>query len=811
MLRSLVEVPNQTVPVQETTLSRDVLSRYCCNTLEEAQQSIAGPLARPFDVIVIGGGSFGPILTQHLFSIDTTHRILVLEAGPMLLPEHTQNLPMLGLNQPSAAAADPGPRNEVWGLPWNSNAAAGFIGLAYCVGGRSLYWGGWAPQPLNPAEMPSARWPAVVVAELDPAPGGAPGFFRQAAEQLGVTETNDFIFGPLHEALRQRLFDGVNGGQVTDAVPLAQLPLLLDDIPVAQREHAKLEAPLGVQGRPPRSGFFPINKFSAVPLLIKAARAAFGQSGGDDRRKRLMVVPRCHVTKLVTVPVSGGLQRVSSVETNLGRIPVPPGGAVVLAVGTIESARLARLSFGGIPSYDRIGRNLMAHLRSNLVVRVPRAALPASLPHELQASALFLKGRHTHADGSLGYFHLQITAAGLGPLGTNGETELFQTIPDIDTFEVFRAANDTQVIVHIRAIGEMESDNVNSHVTLDLDPNRDDEFGARRAFVSIADPHDPQIRAANPQSAKDAALWDAMDAAADQAASVLAGGPPQVVARFRDGLGTTHHEAGTLRMGDDPTTSVTNADARFHDVVNAYVAGPALFPTIGSPNPMLTATALARRLAEHLVLGTTPSDVSTPLFDGVSDHWRMSTISNQSPANSDPGGFVVSGDTLQSVPGNDIGLFWCTTPTPPDFVLQLEWLRHHEDANSGVFLRFPDPNSKGYNNTAYVAVDFGFEVQIDELGAPDGADNRKTGAIYAQPGQNLNIQPARPVGQWNDFEITAQSQIYTVRLNGVQVSQFQNPNASRGLATNPRAASFIGLQTYPGMRVGFRNIRIRAR
>src|SRR4029453_10349364 len=58
-------------------------------------------------------------------------------------------------------------------------------------------------------------------------------------------------------------------------------------------------------------------------------------------------------------------------------------------------------------------------------------------------------------------------------------------------------------------------------------------------------------------------------------------------AKRRDRLGTTHHEAGTLRMGTNANTSVTNEEARFHHVANAYVAGPALFPTIGSPNPML--------------------------------------------------------------------------------------------------------------------------------------------------------------------------------------------------------------------------------
>ena len=45
-----------------------------------------------------------------------------------------------------------------------------------------------------------------VVADLNgPLPGGADGYFRQAAEQIGTTSTNDFIFGAMHAALRAQL------------------------------------------------------------------------------------------------------------------------------------------------------------------------------------------------------------------------------------------------------------------------------------------------------------------------------------------------------------------------------------------------------------------------------------------------------------------------------------------------------------------------------------------------------------------------------------------------------------------------------
>src|SRR5215211_8370144 len=217
---------------QRTDFSIDVIGRYICNGLDEALRSAdknLHPDARPFNVIVIGGGSFGPVLAQHLFDLDKArrHRILVLEGGPVALPEHVQNLPMLGLNVPGktsiadlrASGQDGKPRNEIWGLAWHSNEK--FPGLAYCLGGRSIFFGGWSPQLLA-AEMPADAWPAALVADLNNR------YFRDASEQTGVNETNDFIRGPLHEALRQQLFDGINSRKVREAIPLAQLPLNLD-------------------------------------------------------------------------------------------------------------------------------------------------------------------------------------------------------------------------------------------------------------------------------------------------------------------------------------------------------------------------------------------------------------------------------------------------------------------------------------------------------------------------------------------------------------------------------------------------------
>src|SRR5439155_12334777 len=110
--------------------------------------------------------------------------------------------------------------------------------------------------------------------------------------------------------------------------------------------------------------------------------------------------------------------------------------------------------FRGMPGYERIGRNLMAHLRSNLTIRVPRTLYPIpAVIKELETSALFVKGRHRRSDGTFGHFHLQITAAGVGARGTDSEAELFKKIPDIDTLKQFDGASDSHVVITIRGIG----------------------------------------------------------------------------------------------------------------------------------------------------------------------------------------------------------------------------------------------------------------------------------------------------------------------------------------------------------------------
>ena len=87
------------------------------------------------------------------------------------------------------------------------------------------------------------------------------------------------------------------------------------------------------------------------------------------------------------------------------------------------------------------------------------------------------------------------------------------------------------------------------------------------------------------------------------------------------------------------------------------------------------------------------------------------------------------------------------------------------DDNSGIFVNFPDPTQQGYDNTAYVGVNFGFEVQIDELARPDNAAIHRTGAIYSfkgptdgppscirsESGMTMKSRSREPTSRWRSM------------------------------------------------------------
>jgi hypothetical protein len=693
------------------------------------------------------------------------------------------------------------------------------------------------------------------------------GFLLDAAKQTGVSAANDFINGNLHDYYRKALFQAY--GNIPNTIPLAEFPDYTAEAPeditaglqiqIANPPYAgfidslKLDAPLSVQATA-RPGFFPFNKFSSVPLAITGARTAFGESGpNNDALKRLMIVPNCHVKRLTTraytLATGVTVQEVIGVDTSAGFIDLSGQIAgnpnrrpvVVLALGAIESARMALVSVPGVPNGNQIGANLMVHLRKNVSFTVQLPALPGGLAlTDQELSALLVRCRANLADGTPVHFHLQITASAV-PAGATGggrsDALLFQSVPDLDDVRLFSQTAPRQVDVSIRAVGEMVPNLQNNSVAMPMLADND-EYVVPRASVNVV------------RSATDVQVMALMDAAIDAVAQQVFGLPapqPNAAARAPDGLGTTYHESGTLRMGEDPTRSVVNPDGQFHYATNLYAGDASVLPTCGSANPVMNGVALRRRLAKRLVpegdgIGNQqsgrpvrpffqPSMPAVPpspgtiiqLFDGQTlANWRVAGR----------GTFHVINGALQSVPSFDLGLLWCTIPMPRNYRLELEFFIRTFQTNSGAFVRFRNPESTGYYNPAWSAVFIagmsavpaGFEVQIDNTGAPDGLPKHRTGAIYAvnYPG-DPNPDPALPAGQagdfvnpqnaqvlaWNQYRIEVQGDVITVNLNGANTAKYTNTDPNRGRFSGAEP-TFVGLQSYSnyGFPTAFRNIRV---
>ncbi|MGH6931380.1 MAG: GMC family oxidoreductase [Dongiaceae bacterium] len=96
-----------------------------------------------------------------------------------------------------------------------------------------------------------------------------------------------------------------------------------------------------------------------------------------------------------------------------------------------------------------------------------------------------------------------------------------------------------------------------------------------------------------------------LDFGLDRAEEVLRAAGAHRVVRVPLAPLTGWHLLGTARMGDNPTTSVTDRSGRCHAVPNLVVADGSLFPTAGAVNPGSTIGALAMKIADDLARDAT--------------------------------------------------------------------------------------------------------------------------------------------------------------------------------------------------------------
>jgi hypothetical protein len=186
----------------------------------------------------------------------------------------------------------------------------------------------------------------------------------------------------------------------------------------------------------------------------------------------------------------------------------------------------------------------------------------------------------------------------------------------------------------------------------------------------------------------------------------------------------------------------------------------------------------------------------TDLFDGKTlNGWRFVGARGS--------GYFVENGLLVSAPDSHGNLF--TEAEYGNFVLRFDF-KLTAGANNGVGIRAPYEGDAAYQ---------GMEIQILDHNA-DVYKGKLHPAQYH--GSIYDVFPAkteflRPVGEWNEEEISANGSHITVKLNGTVIvdadlSTVTDPDV---LAKHPglrRASGHIGLLAHDS-RVEFRNLRIR--
>ena len=257
---------------------------------------------------------------------------------------------------------------------------------------------------------------------------------------------------------------------------------------------------------------------------------------------------------------------------------------IVLACNAIESARLCLLSDPGGPglgnSSGLVGRNLMFH-HQTLGVGIYRQRLHGERGKSVSTGFADWRGVPNDPNRPLG---------GIVEFGTNSEQ-----ISDALTYLVQLGMRGSRVKSflrsspfgkHIAILGMQGEDAPQPTNRVDLDPDVRDIHGLPAARITYQ-PHAFELAARSFYGPKMIDLHEAAGAQFAFVAPLYDGGPAP----------DSRHILGTLRMGDDPRTSVTDRFGRFHDLDNLYCTDGGLFPTSSGYNPTLTIEAMSLRVA----------------------------------------------------------------------------------------------------------------------------------------------------------------------------------------------------------------------
>jgi choline dehydrogenase-like flavoprotein len=600
------------------------------------------------DVVIIGSGAGGGTATKVLADMGVS--VLLLEAGPMLamtdLKEHMwpYNVPHRGAGAKGQAytggstgftysATFGGAQLE--GEPYTVAPGSDFSWFrSRVLGGRTNHYGRVTLRMSDYDFKPKSTdglgfdWP-ISYDDLSPYYDKAERFIGVTGSVEGIRSAPDGIFNPpgalkAHEVLIQRSCAklGIKAVSSRQAVTT-----------VARNGRPACHY-CGQCGR----GCMTASNYAASYVQIFPAM----------KTGKVQVIANAMARELIT-DASGKVTAVSYIDKTTGSERQVQCRTVVLAASACESARLllnsrsSRYPDGLANASGKVGRYLMDTVGSSMSATVPALS---GMPHynsDGYGSHLYVPwwmwDRHKELNFPRGY-HIEV-GGGYGMPGIGSFTGVVNRTEGYGVKMKQAIRDEYGISVGLSGRGEMIP---NEDSFCEIDPAMKDKWGIpvlrfhwkwsdhelnqvrhmQQTFRAILEGmggtvttgagrggrgNAPAAAAAGGRGGRGGGQAPQTGQAGPQTGQPNApAGQPTTMGQTAQGSGSPPisrggaiiHEVGTVRMGDDPQTSVLNKYCQAHQVKNLFVADAAPFVSNADKNPTHTIVALAWRTAEYL-------------------------------------------------------------------------------------------------------------------------------------------------------------------------------------------------------------------
>jgi choline dehydrogenase-like flavoprotein len=268
------------------------------------------------------------------------------------------------------------------------------------------------------------------------------------------------------------------------------------------------------------------------------------------------------------------IEAVESVDRRTGERTTYRADLVVLAAGALGTPHLLLTS--GLadlnPAADSVGRYLMRHCNGMVYALFPEPPNPAQEFHKQIGLHDFYFGDPT----------------GRGPRDKLGSIQQIHT-PPVGLARAMTPAWTHRplpwLLERVTGLLAIAEDQPRAENRVEIDRATPDAFGLPRLVLT-------HTYTRRDRAARRALLKQAKRVLREAGARLF----------YRHYIPTFSHSVGTVRMGEDASTSPVDASCRYRGVDNLLVVDGSVFPASGGLNPSLTISAIALRAAD-LVTG----------------------------------------------------------------------------------------------------------------------------------------------------------------------------------------------------------------